>query len=89
MDATSPAFRTADMWVPDLNLPVADTLPKSYVQSEAVRLEIYARVARCRSEDEPDDLEEETSRRFGKLPAAAHISLPQQSSGSTAGEEES
>jgi transcription-repair coupling factor (superfamily II helicase) len=63
--------RTADLWVPDLNLPLADMLPASYVQSEAVRLEIYARAARCRSEDELDDLEEETSRRFGKLPPAA------------------
>jgi transcription-repair coupling factor (superfamily II helicase) len=46
-------------------------LPPSYVQSESVRLEIYARAARCRSEDELDDLEEETQRRFGKLPPAA------------------
>src|SRR5262249_6601301 len=52
-------------------VPVAELLPSSYVQSEAVRLEIYARAARCRSEDELDDLEEETSRRFGKLPPAA------------------
>ena len=63
--------RTADLWVPDLNLPVADVLPASYVQSDAVRLEIYGRAARCRSEDELDDLEEETSRRFGKLPPVA------------------
>jgi transcription-repair coupling factor (superfamily II helicase) len=63
--------RAADLWVPDLNLPIADMLPASYVQSEAVRLEIYARAARCRSEDELDDLEEETSRRFGQLPPAA------------------
>lgn len=57
--------------VPDLNLPIADMLPPNHVQSEAVRLEIYARAASCRSEDELDDLEEETSRRFGKLPPAA------------------
>src|SRR5919106_5365847 len=63
--------RTADLWVPDLNLPVGDMLPAGYVQSGAVRLEIYGRVARCRSEDELDDLEEETSRRFGRLPPAA------------------
>jgi transcription-repair coupling factor (superfamily II helicase) len=63
--------RTADLWVPDLNLPVANVLPASYVQSDAVRLEIYGRAARCRSEDELDDLEEETLRRFGKLPSAA------------------
>jgi transcription-repair coupling factor (superfamily II helicase) len=62
---------TAELWVPDLNLPISDMLPTSYVQSASVRLEIYARAARCRSEDELDDLEDETSRRFGKLPSAA------------------
>lgn len=61
----------AEVWVPDLNLPVADMLPETYVQSEPVRLELYARAARCRSEDELDDLEEETSRRFGQLPPIA------------------
>ncbi|MBR0721307.1 DEAD/DEAH box helicase [Bradyrhizobium manausense] len=59
------------VWVPDLNLPVADMLPPGYVQSAPVRLELYARAARCASEDELDDLEEETSRRFGPLPQAA------------------
>jgi transcription-repair coupling factor (superfamily II helicase) len=63
--------RAADFWVPDLNLPVADMLPTGYVQSEPVRLEIYGRVARCRSEDELEELEEETARRFGRLPPAA------------------
>lgn len=63
--------RAADFWLPDLNVPLAELLPASYVQSEVVRLEIYARTARCRNEDELDDLEEETSRRFGKLPPAA------------------
>ncbi|WP_461357431.1 DEAD/DEAH box helicase [Bradyrhizobium sp. USDA 4454] len=62
--------RAADLWVPDLNLPLADLLPRSYVQSESMRLEIYGRAARCRNEDDLEDLEEETSRRFGKLPAA-------------------
>ena len=60
-----------DLWVPDLNLPLPDLLPASYVQSEAVRLEIYGRLARCRNEDELEDLEEETARRFGKLPPEA------------------
>jgi transcription-repair coupling factor (superfamily II helicase) len=60
-----------DLWVPDLNLPLPDLLPVSYVQSEAVRLELYGRVARCREEDDLEDLEEETARRFGKLPHAA------------------
>ena len=61
----------AGFWVPDLNLPVADMLPADYVQSEAVRLEVYGRVVRCRSEDDLEDLEEETALRFGRLPPAA------------------
>jgi transcription-repair coupling factor (superfamily II helicase) len=64
--------RAADLWVPDLNLPLADMLPTDYVQSETVRLEIYGRVARCLDEDDLDDLEEETARRFGRLPPAAN-----------------
>ncbi|MES5485401.1 helicase-related protein [Bradyrhizobium sp. INPA03-11B] len=61
----------ADLWVPDLNLPLEETLPRSYVQSEAMRLEVYGRLARCRSEDDLDDLEDETARRFGRLPPPA------------------
>jgi transcription-repair coupling factor (superfamily II helicase) len=61
----------AGLWIPELNLPVSDLLPSSYVQSETVRLEIYARAARCRSDDELEDLEDETLRRLGKLPEAA------------------
>ena len=63
--------RATDFWVPDLNLPLADMLPASYVQSETIRLEIYGRVARCQSEDDLEDLEEETARRFGRLPQEA------------------
>jgi transcription-repair coupling factor (superfamily II helicase) len=63
--------KATDLWVPDLNLPVADMLPAEYAQSEAVRLEIYGRAARCGIADELDDLEEEISRRFGKLPPVA------------------
>ncbi|UFZ08504.1 DEAD/DEAH box helicase [Bradyrhizobium ontarionense] len=58
-------------WVPELNLPIPELLPSSYVQSEAVRLEIYVRAARCRGEDELEELEDETLRRFGKLPPSA------------------
>jgi transcription-repair coupling factor (superfamily II helicase) len=61
----------AGLWVPDLNLPVADMLPADYVQSEAVRPEVYGRVVRCRNEDDLEDLQEETALRFGRLPRAA------------------
>ncbi len=66
-----PGGAVADWWVPELNLPVAEMMPSGYVQSSAVRLEIYCRVARCRSEDDLDDAEHETMRRFGPLPAEA------------------
>jgi len=62
---------SVDLWVPDLNLPIADMLPIDYVQLDAVRLEIYGRIARCRTEEDLEDLEEETARRFGRLPQAA------------------
>ena len=72
----SASVKAADMsddwWVPDLNLQLPDRLPRTYVHSEAVRLEIYGRAARCRSVDDLDELEEETSRRFGRLPPEAH-----------------
>jgi transcription-repair coupling factor (superfamily II helicase) len=61
----------AGLWLPELNLPTSELLPSSYVQSEAVRLEIYTRAARCRNDEELEDLEDETIRRLGKLPPAA------------------
>jgi transcription-repair coupling factor (superfamily II helicase) len=65
------AAEMAELWVPELNLPISELLPSSYVQSEAVRLEIYVRAARCRSDDDLEELEDETLRRFGKPPPAA------------------
>jgi transcription-repair coupling factor (superfamily II helicase) len=61
----------AGLWIPELNLPVPEHLPSSYVQSEAVRLEIYARAARCQNDEDLEELEDETLRRLGKLPPAA------------------
>jgi transcription-repair coupling factor (superfamily II helicase) len=65
------AAEMAELWVPELNLPIPELLPSSFVQSEAIRLEIYVRAARCRSDDELEELEDETHRRFGKLPQIA------------------
>jgi transcription-repair coupling factor (superfamily II helicase) len=62
---------STELWLPDLNLPIADMLPANYVHSEAVRLEIYGRVARCRIEEDLEDLEEEMARRFGRPPRSA------------------
>jgi transcription-repair coupling factor (superfamily II helicase) len=61
----------ADFWVPELNLQVPELLPANYVHSESVRLEIYVRAARCRSENALEELEDESFRRFGKPPATA------------------
>ena len=60
-----------DWWILDLNLPVAEMLPTTYVQSSAVRLEIYGRVARCRCEEDLTMSKRETARRFGRLPHEA------------------
>ncbi len=59
------------LWIPELNLPIAELLPSDYVQSQAVRLDIYARAARCQTDDELEELQDETQRRFGPLPPAA------------------
>jgi transcription-repair coupling factor (superfamily II helicase) len=61
----------AGLWVPELNVPIPELLPADYAQSEAVRLEIYGRAARCISEEDLSELEDETIRRLGKPPAAA------------------
>jgi transcription-repair coupling factor (superfamily II helicase) len=70
--------------IPDLNLPIADMLPANYVQSDAVRLEIYGRIARCNNEEDLEDLEDETARRFGRLPSAARDFFGRPGSGSNA-----
>ena len=81
--------RAADLWVPDLNLPIAEKLRTNYVQSEAVRLEIYARAARCRSEADWTTWR----RRLPVVSASCRrqpaTSLLPQGLGSTAGEGES
>jgi transcription-repair coupling factor (superfamily II helicase) len=57
--------------VPDLNLPIRGCAAFNLCEFRAVRLAIYGRVARCRSDEDLDDLLEETARRFGRLPHAA------------------
>jgi transcription-repair coupling factor (superfamily II helicase) len=61
----------ARLWVPELNLPIGELLPASYVQSDVVRLEMYARTARCQDHGELEELEHESFRRFGRPPPAA------------------
>jgi len=54
------------------------------VLAEIDAAERKAESARCRSEDDLDELEEETARRFGRLPPAACDFLRRRSSGSAA-----
>jgi transcription-repair coupling factor (superfamily II helicase) len=43
-------------------------IPRSYIESEALRIEIYKRLAASASEDELDELHEELRDRFGIIP---------------------
>ncbi|MGJ4944828.1 TRCF domain-containing protein [Bradyrhizobium sp. HKCCYLS1011] len=57
-----------DMWVPELHIDTPALLPASYVQDEATRLDIYARLARVESPAELGDIEDEIEIRFGPVP---------------------
>ncbi len=54
-----------------IDLPLTIGLPESYVNDEALRVQLYRRVASLDSEDKVRAFEEELSDRFGRLPPAA------------------
>jgi transcription-repair coupling factor (superfamily II helicase) len=56
---------------PHLHAELSRLLPKQYIQNEAARLEMYARISKCQSQGELDALEDELEERFGELPADA------------------
>jgi transcription-repair coupling factor (superfamily II helicase) len=62
---------------PQLNLGISAFLPTSYIKDEATRLEAYARISKCESEDELDDIEDAMIERFGELSdqAVAYLEL--------------
>ncbi len=60
-----------------IELPLAVGLPASYVPDDALRLQLYRRVAELTSEEEIDRLEEELRDRFGPLPPMARNMLYQ------------
>jgi transcription-repair coupling factor (superfamily II helicase) len=62
---------------PQLHLERPPFLPTSYIQDEATRLETYARISKCASEDELDEIEDQMIERFGELPAEAADFLEQ------------
>jgi transcription-repair coupling factor (superfamily II helicase) len=56
---------------PSLNLEVPAILPAYYIQDGATRLATYARLSKCDSESELDEIEDEMEERFGELPREA------------------
>ncbi|MBX7161708.1 MAG: transcription-repair coupling factor, partial [Acidimicrobiia bacterium] len=51
-----------------IDLPLEASVPESYVDKEALRLEAYRRLADARTTDEVDDVREEWQDRYGPLP---------------------
>jgi transcription-repair coupling factor (superfamily II helicase) len=62
---------SSDQHRPQLRLDIPRLLPKEYIQNDAARLEIYARISKCASERELDQIEDELEERFGGLPVEA------------------
>ncbi|MFL5899397.1 MAG: helicase-related protein, partial [Solirubrobacterales bacterium] len=56
---------------PQLQLGIAASLPADFIKDDATRLEIYARVSKCESLGELDELEDLMFERFGELPGEA------------------
>jgi transcription-repair coupling factor (superfamily II helicase) len=59
-----------DDYVPKIHLEQTATLPSDYVPDPQARLNLYARLAKARSEAEIEDLEDEIGDRYGAAPAA-------------------
>jgi len=56
---------------PRLHLEVPALLPAHYVQDVATRLDTYARLSKCDSDSELDEIEDEMEERFGEPPREA------------------
>ncbi len=58
-----------DDWKPvHLELDVPAQIPRSYVESDRQRMEIYRRLVRCRTQEELDQLERDLRDAFGEYP---------------------
>ena len=66
---------TPDDWVPQINVAEAGRLPPDYVADPELRLNLYARLARLRSDEAVATFREELDDRFGSLPAEAEALL--------------
>jgi transcription-repair coupling factor (superfamily II helicase) len=58
-------------YVPHLNIELHGMLPRSFISEDEARLDLYDRIAKARSIDVLEDIEDEIIDRFGPLPDAA------------------
>jgi transcription-repair coupling factor (superfamily II helicase) len=58
-------------WSPELNAGAAGSIPEDYVPEPEVRINLYARAAALRSEEDVDGFAAELEDRFGRPPADA------------------
>ncbi|MGI4878035.1 MAG: helicase-related protein [Janthinobacterium lividum] len=64
-----------DRWTPDLNLGIAGALPETWIPDVAIRVALYARLARLTDDAALDAFENELEDRFGALHPEAAILL--------------
>jgi transcription-repair coupling factor (superfamily II helicase) len=55
-------------FIVELHVDTSGSIPLDYVADDVIRLEIHARIAKARSEDDLDQLEDELEDRFGSPP---------------------
>jgi transcription-repair coupling factor (superfamily II helicase) len=51
-----------------VDFPVSAYIPSSYIRNEALKMEIYKRIAAVSSEEEKEDMQDELIDRFGDIP---------------------
>jgi transcription-repair coupling factor (superfamily II helicase) len=62
---------TVERWTPELQLGIEGRLPPEWIPEEDLRITLYARLGRLRSDAELDAFEAELEDRFGELPEEA------------------
>jgi len=65
-----PALAKTTVPTPSVDLPLDAYLPEEYVTDTTLRLSLYQRLARMKTEEEVDRLSQELEDRFGQLPRA-------------------
>ncbi|OWK28526.1 transcription-repair-coupling factor [Sphingomonas mucosissima] len=64
---------TVERWTPELQLGIDGRLPEEWIPEEDLRISLYARLGRLRSDAELDAFEAELEDRFGELPDEAAL----------------